>query len=155
MFSFVAPPEKAEPPTPDPAPDSVLDFGQERRERLGRMMQVLAEGGLEAALALGQRLTRLAQADTDAVVVADIAATALAMDRAGRFVRRAVAMEDKLADGALAAEQKAKDERAEKAAQRQARITERKRSVHDAVTEVIHFQERDWPLPDLPICASG
>ncbi len=76
-------------------------------------------------------------------MVADIAATALAMDRAGRFVRRAVALEDKLADGALAAEQKAKDERAEQAAQRQARITQRKRAVHDAVTEVIHFEERD------------
>ncbi len=106
-------------------------------------MQALAEGGLEAALALGQRLTRLAQADTDAVVVADIAATALAMDRAGRFVRRGVAMEERIAEDALAAEAKTREERAERSAQRQTRITQRKRAVHDAVTEVIHFQERD------------
>ena len=88
-------------------------------------------------------------------MVADIAATALAMDRAGRFVRRAVAMEERIAEDALAAEAKAREERADRSAQRQARITQRKRAVHDAVTEVIHFQERDWPLPDLPICASG
>ena len=76
-------------------------------------------------------------------MVADIAATALAMDRAGRFVRRGVAMEERIAEDALAAEAKTREERAERSAQRQTRITQRKRAVHDAVTEVIHFEERD------------
>ena len=101
MFSSTLSPETAEPPTPDPA--------QERRAQLVRIMQALADGGLEAALALGQRVTRLAQSEgSDAAVVADIAATALALDRAGRFVRRAVALEEALAEGVLAAELKAR-----------------------------------------------
>ena len=122
MFSSTLSPETAEPPTPDPS--------QERREQLVRMMQALADGGLEAALALSQRVTRLALSEgSDQIVVADIAATALALDRVGRFVRRAVALEEALADGALAAKLKAREDRAAQAAARRERVAQRRNTV--------------------------
>ena len=101
-------------------------------------MQAMADGGLEAALALSQRVTRLAQSEgSDADVVADIAATTLAMDRAGRFVRRAVALEEKLADGVLAAELKAQEARAAQAAARRERVNERRNTVATGMLELI------------------
>ena len=102
------------------------------------MMQALADGGLEAALALGQRVTRLAQSEgSDAAMVADIAATALALDRVGRFVRRAVALEEALAEGVLAAKLKAKEDRAAKAAARRERVAQRRNAVATSMLGLI------------------
>ena len=137
MFSIPPPPETAEPLTPDPAPDSVSDSGQDRRDRLVRRMERLGDVGMEVVEALGRRVVRLAEAESDAVVVSDIAATTLALDRMGRFVRRAVAQEDKLADGALAAELRAREERAAKAAARRERVAQRRNTVHLAMNEAI------------------
>ena len=130
MFSSSPPPETAEPATPDPS--------QERRERLVRRLERLGDMGMELAEALHRQAMEQAAAGDTA-----LSATVAAFDRVNRLLRRTFALEERIAEGILAAQRKAQAQRAEQAAQRQARISERKRTVHDAVTHVVYFEDRD------------
>jgi hypothetical protein len=109
-------------PTPPPTDVAPADPAQDRVARHGKVLEELAEIGLDLARALRRQVT---EADTPA----DAGQVAPAFSRIARAVRLALALEDRLAEDHAARVREAEDERAERAAeQERARIKLR----HDA-----------------------
>ena len=131
-------------PAPDLAPpDPGPDLGQDRTQRHLRLLERFAEINLAAAEALGERIVRRA-AEEDPETPAEraaadtaIGALALGLERVGRSLRRALAMETLVAEQGLARELMAQAERAKQAVARRERVTERRNAVHVAMTGAI------------------
>ena len=140
MFSNSPPPETAENSPPDPS--------QDRTQRHLRLLERFAEINLAAAEALGERIVRRA-AEEDPETPAERAAAdtalgslALGLERVGRALRRALAMETLVAEQGLARELMAQAERAQTAAARRERVAERRGAVHVAMTGAIDAPAR-------------
>ena len=129
-------PETAEPPDPS----------QDRTQRHLRMLERAGEMMMELAEVLQRRALEQAAADVvgEGAAAADqaLAVTVGGIERVHRTLRRIMAMETHIAEGALARQLKAQIERAERAQARRQRIGERKRAVHDALTHVAHMEDR-------------
>ena len=139
MFSNSPPPETAESSPPDPCPD----LGEDRTQRHLRLLERFAEINLAAAEALGERIVRRAgEEDPEtpaerAAADAALGALSLGLERVGRSLRRALAMEALVAEQGLARRLMAQAERAQKAAARRERVLERRNAVHVAMTDAI------------------
>ena len=114
---------------------------------------------MELAEALQRRALEQAAADVvgEGAAAADqaLAVTIGAIERVHRTLRRIIALETHIAEGALARQLKAQIERAERAQARRRRIGERKRAVHDAVTLVAHMEDRSWAIEEMNTRPSG
>ncbi len=124
---------------PDPAPDQ----GQDRTQRHLRVLERFAEINLAAAEALGERIVRrAAEEDPDtpaerAAADAALGALSLGLERVGRSLRRALAMEALAAEQGLGRQMLAQAERAQKAAARRERVAQRRGAVQVAMTGAI------------------
>ena len=120
-------------PAPDLAPP---DPSQDRTQRHLRQLERFAEINLAAAEALGERIARrAAEEDPEspaerAAADAAIGGLVLGLERVGRSLRRALAMEALVAEQGVARQLLAQAERAQKAAARRERVGERRNAVH-------------------------
>ena len=103
-------------------------------------LRELVEGGLESVRDLRGRMKALAAEDGE--VEGRIASLSVALDRAERSVRRAVAMGEKLREGTLVAEMEAREARKAAAQERADRIAKARGQVRDAAYDLIHTAER-------------
>ena len=144
MFSicsvFDAASPASESSTPDPA--------QDRTQRQLRLLERFAEINLVAAEALGDRIVRrAAEADPEtaaerAAADAALGSLALGLERVGRSLRRCLAMETLTAEQGVARGLLAQAERAQKAAARRERVSERRGAVQVAMTGAIDRPDR-------------
>ena len=131
-------------PAPDLAPpDPSPDLGEDRTQRHLRTLERFAEINLAAAEALGERIVRrAAEEDPEtpaerAAADAALGALSLGLERVGRSLRRALAMEALVAEQGLGRRLLAQAERAQKAAARRERVLERRNAVQVAMTDAI------------------
>ena len=128
--------------------NSPPDPAQDRTQRQLRLLERFAEINLVAAEALGERIVRrAAEEDPDtaaerAAADAALGSLALGLERVGRSLRRALAMEALVAEQGLGRQMLAQAERAQKAAARRERVSERRNAVHVAMTGAVDRPDR-------------
>ena len=124
------------------------DPSQDRTQRHLRLLERFAEINLAAAEALGERIVRrAAEADPEtpaerAAADAALGSLALGLERVGRSLRRALAMEALVAEQGLGRALMAKAERAQKAGARRERVNERRNAVHVSMRSAIDTPAR-------------
>ena len=124
------------------------DPSQDRRARHLRALEAMSERGLKLTAAvetLTDAITQAAGSETlDLPTAAKaLAHLSLAFDRVCRVVRRSMALEEKIADGKLAAEIKAAEARKARHAQRQIESWDNQDLVEDAIRKAVPNLDRE------------
>jgi len=109
-------------------------------------LRELVEGGLDTVRVYRARALTLAGEPGE--VEGRIASLSVALDRAERSVRRAVAMGEKLREGTLVAEMEAREARKAAAQERAETIAKARNDLRDAAYDLIHTAERPEGEPE-------